>query len=157
MTVKATSAADNSVTASAQVTIESGIRVQVSPLSATVGTSETVQFQATVTGTATGDVTWSVNDVAGGNSTVGTISSTGLYTAPATPPSPSTVNVKAASTVDSTRTSTASVGILAAASPVAASISPTVVAQGSLFQDLYVIGSGFFRSEERRVGKECRL
>ena len=54
--------------------------VTVSPArSAVVITTQTQQFTASV-----GGVTWSVDNVAGGNSTVGTISSTGLYTPPAT-------------------------------------------------------------------------
>ena len=47
-----------------------------------------MQFTATVTGTTNTAVTWSVNGVAGGNSTVGTISTSGAYTAPATAPEP---------------------------------------------------------------------
>src|SRR5450755_1103752 len=42
-------------------------------------------------------VTWSVNDVSGGNSTIGTISSTGLYTAPTVAPTPNVITVKATS------------------------------------------------------------
>ena len=43
----------------------------------------TRQFTATVQGTSNQGVSWSVDGVAGGNSNVGTISSSGLYTAPA--------------------------------------------------------------------------
>ena len=51
----------------------------VSPAKAAVVTStQTQQFNASV-----GGVTWSVDNIAGGNSTVGTISSSGLYTPPA--------------------------------------------------------------------------
>jgi hypothetical protein len=61
------------------------VTVSVSPSSATVPISTQRQFTATVTGT--GDpVVWSVNGVAGGNATVGTVSATGLYTAPAAVP-----------------------------------------------------------------------
>ncbi|HSH14677.1 MAG TPA: hypothetical protein VLD18_01500, partial [Verrucomicrobiae bacterium] len=42
-----------------------------------------------------------MNDVAGGNSTVGTISPNGLYTAPASPPSSSTANITASGAVRS--------------------------------------------------------
>src|SRR3974377_915608 len=48
------------------------------PRAAVVITSQTQQFTASV-----GAVTWSVDNVVGGNSTVGTISATGLYTPPA--------------------------------------------------------------------------
>jgi len=64
------------------------------PSTATVATNKTQQFTATLNGANTA-VSWSVNAVAGGNSTVGTISPTGLYTAPASIPSPATVTVTA--------------------------------------------------------------
>ena len=40
-------------------------------------------------------VTWQVNGVTGGNSTVGTITAAGVYRAPARPPAPSTLQVSA--------------------------------------------------------------
>jgi hypothetical protein len=61
---------------------ESGIRVAVAPASATLSLGSTQQFQAAVTGAADTNVTWEVNGVAGGNVTVGTIGTTGLYAAP---------------------------------------------------------------------------
>lgn len=71
--------------------------VNLSPVSATVQAGATVQFTATVVSTYTAPIFWDVNDIQGGNSTVGTISSTGLYTAPAAVPTPATVTVKAIS------------------------------------------------------------
>ncbi len=54
--------------------------------------------QFSVTGGNTGDTyTWSVNNIVGGNSTFGTITSTGFYTAPATVPTPATFSVCAQS------------------------------------------------------------
>jgi hypothetical protein len=41
------------------------------------------------------NVTWRVNGIAGGNSTVGTISTSGVYRAPNSLPSPNTVTVSA--------------------------------------------------------------
>lgn len=46
-----------------------------------VASGQSVQFTAAVTGT-NASVTWAVNGIAGGNSTVGTISAQGNYTAP---------------------------------------------------------------------------
>ncbi len=70
-----------------------------SPASLTVssGTANTLTFSATVTGAATTNVDWLVNNILGGNTTFGTINSNGLYTAPLTPPIGSTVTVTAAS------------------------------------------------------------
>jgi hypothetical protein len=42
-------------------------------------------------------VTWSVNDIPGGNSTIGTISAVGLYKAPAVAPNASVITIKATS------------------------------------------------------------
>ena len=63
----------------------SSVTVAVSPTSATVLLGTSFRFVATPTG-STNAVQWSVNGVANGNATVGTIDSTGLYTAPATRP-----------------------------------------------------------------------
>jgi PKD repeat protein len=73
-----------------------GTQVQISgaPTSMNMGTS--VQLTATVTN-GTGGVTWSVNGVQGGNSTVGTITPAGLYTAPAAVPDPASVTIRATS------------------------------------------------------------
>jgi hypothetical protein len=69
--------------------------VTVSPSNHTVAVGKTVQFSALVTGIADASVTWSVSGVAGGSSTLGTIGSGGLYTAPSTVPSPSTLTITA--------------------------------------------------------------
>ena len=73
----------------------------------------TVQFTATVSGTTNTAVTWQVNGVPGGNSTVGTISSDGLYTAPAVQPNPSTVTITAVSQADPTKSGSATASIAA--------------------------------------------
>jgi hypothetical protein len=65
------------------------------------------QYTATVTGNANTGVNWFVNGAAGGNSTVGTISTTGVFQAPAAVPSPATVTISAISQVDDTTTGTA--------------------------------------------------
>jgi len=60
-------------------------------------------YTANVTGTSNTGVTWSVEGVSGGNTTVGTINSAGMYTAPATPPVPSSVDILATSVADTTK------------------------------------------------------
>lgn len=60
------------------------VTVSVSPRQAAVAAvSQAQQFTATVTGSSDQSVTWDVDGTAGGNSTVGTISASGLYTPPA--------------------------------------------------------------------------
>jgi hypothetical protein len=75
--------------------------VSVSPNTASVQTDGTLQFTATVVTSFNTTITWAVNDIQGGNATFGTISGTGLYTAPATVPTPATVTVKAISSAES--------------------------------------------------------
>lgn len=58
--------------------------VAVSPRVAPLTPSQTQQFSATINGVPSSNVNWSVDGIAGGNSTVGTISTAGLYTAPTT-------------------------------------------------------------------------
>lgn len=58
--------------------------IKVTPAVTSVNSSQTKQFSATIfPANVSQSVTWSVNDIDGGISTVGTISPTGLYTAPA--------------------------------------------------------------------------
>ncbi len=69
--------------------------VTVSPATANVQEASQQQFTATVTNTTDTAVTWQVNGVTGGNATVGTIDSSGLYTAPAAIPNPASVTITA--------------------------------------------------------------
>ena len=78
------------------------VTVLVSASSSSVLLGNTQQFTATVTGTSNTAVTWNVNGIPGGNSTVGTISNTGLYTAPQDLPSPASVTIHATSLADRT-------------------------------------------------------
>jgi hypothetical protein len=112
VTVKAVSQADATKSASATVTITLIITVTVAPPSATVPAGATQQFTATVENTANTAVTWKVNGVTGGNSTLGTISTGGLYTAPFAPPLSGTVTVTAVSVVNPVRTGSATVTIV---------------------------------------------
>ncbi|MGA7646156.1 MAG: hypothetical protein WBW01_06570, partial [Terriglobales bacterium] len=83
------------------------LTVTVAPSTATVVINALQQYTATVTGNPNTSVNWFVNGAAGGNLTVGTISTTGLFQAPAAVPSPATVTITAVSQVDNTTTGTA--------------------------------------------------
>ena len=89
------------------------VSVTISPISATVAAGGTQQFSAMVQNTSNTAVTWQVNGVTGGNATVGTISSLGLYTAPGVVPNPATVTVTAVSQADATKSAAAQVTITA--------------------------------------------
>jgi len=56
--------------------------VVVTPSNATVYAGQKIGFTAAVNGTTDQTVTWSVNGVAGGNSTLGTIDVNGAYQSP---------------------------------------------------------------------------
>ncbi|MGA3042657.1 MAG: hypothetical protein ABSF54_17925 [Bryobacteraceae bacterium] len=57
--------------------------ITIGPSYAAIGVKQTQQYQAAVTGLTNTKVTWEVEGVKGGNSTYGTMTSAGLYTAPA--------------------------------------------------------------------------
>jgi hypothetical protein len=99
VTVTVVSFEDQNLSATSNVTILPPPTVTISPTSATLiaGTSNTVTFTGTVVGAATTNVDWKVNGQLGGNSTFGTISGAGVYTAPQTPPTGSIVSVTAVS------------------------------------------------------------
>src|SRR5437764_1464730 len=97
------------------------ITVSVAPLSGSVVLGNQVAFTATVTNTTDTTMSWSVNGIAGGNSAVGTISSTGVYTAPADLPSPATMQITVTSHADPAKSATAS---LMVASDITLSLTP---------------------------------
>jgi protein gp37 len=99
------------------------IFVTVTPNPVNVAVSTQEQFTATVTGTGNTSVTWQVNGVVGGNSTVGTISTTGLFQAPASIPMPATVTVTAISAADNTTSGSAQATIVSAGGAVAVTVS----------------------------------
>jgi hypothetical protein len=91
-----------------------GVSVSITPTSATVVVSQPEAFQATVSGSTNTAVTWQVNGVAGGSSSSGTISTSGVYTAPAQVPNPASVSVNAVSQANTAASASASVQIVAA-------------------------------------------
>ncbi len=88
------------------------VAVAVAPTTASISTGASQQFAASVTGTSNTAVTWTVSGTGCSGTTCGTISSAGLYTAPAVVPSPATVTVTATSVSDPTKSSLASVTVL---------------------------------------------
>jgi hypothetical protein len=116
VTVAATSMAEPSKTASASVTIVPVVVVIVTPASTSVVLGATQQLSASVLGTSNTAVTWSVQGAGCSAAACGTVSGTGLYTAPSTIPSPDTVTVTATSAADPTKTGSSSLSIFGATS-----------------------------------------
>lgn len=101
------------------------VGVTISPTSSSVFLGGSATFVATVSGSANTAVTWSVNDIAGGSPTVGTITSGGVYTAPVTLPSSSVVTVKATSAAATQATASAAVSLVVPPPPVTVAVSPS--------------------------------
>jgi DNA-binding beta-propeller fold protein YncE len=152
-TITATAQADTTKTQTATVTIVTGIRITITPGSATVGTDETFKFTDSVNNpgcnlTATPnclDVTWSVSTTLTG---IGSIDSSGVYTAPSMVPTPSAVTITATSVADTSVTATAVVSVVTAADPTVTSVSPNETASGGLFQDVYITGTNFISTNK---------
>lgn len=172
VTVTAVSQADTTATASASVTIDSGIRATVTPTTVNMGTNETYIFSATVSGTllSASQVTWSVCQSSSVSTTTvsttpcptdttGTLGkfistsfdptkgiSTGTYQAPSALPSVTPIIIQAATVADPNQFATAAITLASATDPTVTSIYPTDVAQGSLFVDVYVQGANFLNT-----------
>src|SRR5436190_10484103 len=105
--------------------VATGVGVTISPASASVQAAGGTQtFTATVTNASNTGVTWRVNGVTGGNGTVGTISTSGVYTAPARVPTPAPVTGTAASVADPPRRGAAPVTTTSPPPPVVAIAAP---------------------------------
>jgi hypothetical protein len=122
VTLLATSHADPSRTGVATITVSpsSGAAgVTISPTYAFVpasgGSTSTQQFRASVTGSGNTSVNWSVSSAVPGTgcagSTCGSVSASGLYSAPGAAPSPNAISVVATSTADPTKSASATVAV----------------------------------------------
>lgn len=117
---------NNTVAEPAGNSTAGSVSVNLSPgsVALSTGQSQNGQFTAALSGTSNTAVTWSVNGVTGGNSTVGTVNSNGLYTSPATP-TPQVVTVTATSVADPTKSASSTV-ILVLPGQVSATLHPQV-------------------------------
>jgi hypothetical protein len=106
------------------------VSVSVSPATVSLASAQQQQFSATVTGSANTSVTWSMNP------SVGSLTSSGLYTAPYTISAGQTVTVTATSAADPSKSGSASAS-LQACTPrgfVSGSTIPTSVGPGAAYQ-----------------------
>jgi hypothetical protein len=110
--VKATSVSDPTKYATTEVTVTSGpvLVTAISPSPASLVAGNSLSFSATVTGTSRTQVNWSVVEGAAG----GSISSSGVYSAPSTA---GTYHIKATSISDLTQSMTLAVTVLPAPRP----------------------------------------
>jgi len=164
VTITATSNADKKKTGKFSFTFDSGIRITLTPATATLGTGETQLFLAKdFNGNVISpdQLTWGVTfestaktssaDCSTGSNSCGSIGkTTGLYSAPtavptAAPASTTTpvnaagiVTVYAFSNVDNARIAQAAVTVVKAGDITFSGFSPTVAPQGGLQQDIFL-------------------
>lgn len=135
--VTATLLSDPTKSGSATVTISSGtvVGITISPTNAQVGVSAQKQFSATVTGSSNTAVTWTITGTGCAGNTCGTVSPSGLFTAPAVPPNPPFFSLTATSVADPTKSASASVTIVPVVnvtiSPTSAKLAPSASLQFS--------------------------
>lgn len=149
VSITATSASDSTKSGSSSAIIGKSAfdvtGVQISVFGTTVNTGWSDQLSGQVSGTGSFDptLTWSVNNISGGNTTVGTVDSTGLYHAPSAVPQGSVVSVTAASAAYPNISATALLTIVqdTTSPPVLATISPSIADEGRIVQ---LTGRGFF-------------
>lgn len=131
----------------------------ISPAEVNVRVGESVGFTANlpVRGSVAAMTTpmpaieWSVDNISGGNSTVGTVTASGLYKAPDEVPSPNRVIIRARSKVDKSSFVATVVGIQNPI-PSVTTISPTSLAMGSF--SITVTGKNFVNGAVVLLGSQ---
>jgi Glycoside hydrolase family 44 len=124
------------------------ITVAISPSTVTRRCLTSVTFTSKVTNTANTAVEWAVNDIMGGNNTLGTITSTGVYTAPGSPPGVP-ITVTATSAADTTKSATAVVLLQNAIPTITGATSPVIAGTTA---SLTILGTGFARNATVSLG-----
>ena len=153
LTLTATSAANSKKSGTATITLDSGIRVSsVTPATATIAAGsgsippEHLQFFASLVNDTAG-VTWLVTQAttingasASCSSGCGSIDTTGIYTAPTSLPTTTSVTVVAVSKTDTTRFASATITLVDPTKNVISftGISPTTAPLGGLQQDVFL-------------------
>jgi hypothetical protein len=148
VTLTATSLADPSKQAALSLSIMPAVSVSLSPSSATRAVNHRLTLSVQVNGTSNSTVIWSVNGIAGGNSSVGQICAVASspcqaltttsasqvdYVAPATLPGPNPVTVQATCQADPTKSATAQITVIAhivvAVTPSSVTLAPRATQQ----------------------------
>jgi Glycosyl hydrolase family 79 C-terminal beta domain len=128
-----TNPSEGTAPSAAQITVIGGSSVRI---------GSTIQFSALANNLPTSAVTWAVNGSPGGNSTVGTISTAGLYSPPAVIPIPNTVTISAKANANSSSGSL--IASILNSIPVLAAIQPTTLILG-VENNVILSGAGYAR------------
>ena len=108
VTAKAAGGGDPTKPANSTAILIPPVSVSLSPAASTLGPSEIQQFSSTITGTVNTGATWSLNPW------IGSISQSGLYTAPSRVPGSHSIMITARSVIDPTRYATGVVSVVPA-------------------------------------------
>jgi uncharacterized protein (DUF1800 family) len=109
----------------------------------------TVTFTANVTNLTNTAVTWQVNTVAGGNSSVGTVTSAGVYTPPAVIPAANPVTVTAVSVASPTTSGSAQINVF---NPIPVVTTATATLSSGANYSLDVVGTSFVEGAQIQAG-----
>lgn len=113
LAITATSAADPTKSASAEVAVKSDLTVSVSPATANVELGATQQFLGSISGSGNPDraLSWSTSGPGCSGAACGTVDPSGLLTAPQVRPTPAGVTLTARSLADPSKSASALVNI----------------------------------------------
>jgi uncharacterized protein (DUF1800 family) len=114
-----------------------------------VRVGSTTNFTASVSNLNSNAVTWQVNNITGGNTSIGTITNVGVYTPPTTLPSPNTIMIDAVSVSSPTTAGSMQISIL---NPIPAISAATATLVSGTSYTLEVDGSNFTSGSVIEVG-----
>jgi hypothetical protein len=125
------------------------VTITINPTTANVRAGAAQNFTDQLSNATNQSVTWAVNGISGGNATLGTISSTGAYTAPSALPNPNTISITVTSAQNTSANATSTV-TLWNPTPALTSVSPTTFPTGAF--TLTVNGSKFVNGAQVLLG-----
>jgi Fe-S cluster assembly iron-binding protein IscA len=133
VSLKATSIADTTKSATASITVAvapTPISVSINPSSTSAQVSTTTPFSASLQNdTQNKGVTWSLSGAGCSGASCGTLTNvtttTVIYNAPASIPSPASVTLKATSIADTTKSGSATITVTSAPLPISVTINPS--------------------------------
>ena len=125
VTITAITLGATSASYSGTITLMPPVTVSVTPPSAAISSGQTQQFSASVSNTSNTAVIWTISPAG-----MGTISASGLYTAPMIVTAQQTVNVIATSLTDPTKSASATITLAGTVTlpPVSINVTPTSAA-----------------------------
>jgi uncharacterized protein (DUF1800 family) len=132
------------------LTVMPPITVGVFPKTATLRATSSLDFVPSISNYLTMGFTWSVNGVPGGNPTLGTINSNGLYTVPVIIPGP-TVTISVTSVDDPTKSASAVLSLL---NPQPLITSAPASLNASTSTTFNISGSGFAKNARVILGAQ---